>query len=310
MSEMTEPTEPPHAGNIEEWLKWAETKVALSLAVSFYFKPPPSSFAEGILECYRHYLELCEPHLRWYGSETSGKYREADSKVLRIPFRRVPEAIEHDKFWAWMTYAGADYRDAAPYQFDVALDPDKDALSFFRAAFPVGMFASDFAGFTALVETFARRVPFFFGYAGLSFSEALEIKRKQSNEQLLLPAAMRFSGVEVESSICTRLCCRDSIKGVNWLTLIDSSLVERLGGRAALRAQLDSAIALRDLPAGLMIQAGQEPELGDVNAGERLPLYRQVHRAMRPVRVVDHWLFGGRFFLQQETRRWMSRFDD
>lgn len=305
---MTEPTEPPHAGNIEDWLKWAETKVALSLAVSLYFKPPRAPAAEGVLECYREYLELCEPHLRWYAGE-NGTYRKADPKVLRIPFRRVPEAIEHEKLWAWVAMAGDNHQDAAAYQFRAMLSED-DALSYFRAAFPVAMFADDFGRFEALVERFAKRVPFFFGSAGFSFSTSLEIARRQMNEQCLVPAAMRFSGVEVEAHVGTCLCCKESIKGVSWLTLISSALAERLGGKPTLRAGLGEAIEIHDLPAGLMIQAGSAPGLGDVNAGERLPLYREVHRVLTPIRNLGHWPLGDRAFWQDETRRWMSRFDD
>jgi hypothetical protein len=59
-----------------------------------------------------------------------------------------------------------------------------------------------------------------------------------------------------------------------------------------------------------MIQAGPEPGLGDVNAGDRLPAYREVHRALTPVRSSNHWALGNRAFWKDETRRWMSRFDD
>jgi hypothetical protein len=305
-----QPTEPPNAGNLEEWLRWAQTEIALSLAVSLYFKPPPSAFAEGLLECYRHYLELCEPLLHWYASSTSD-YRKANPKVLQIPLRRVPEAIDHGKYWSWAVYAGEDFRDAAPCQFSATVDPAAHRLSKLRAAFPVEMFAGDPARFVTLVKAFAARVPFFFGYAGFSFSESNELMQKQAREHLLVPAAMRFSGVEVEAQIAaTTLCCTDSIKGVNWLTLLSSAFVARLDGKAALRAQLSEAIALHDLPAGLMIQAGPAPGLGDVNAGDRLPLYREVHRALTPVRNLNHWPLGNRAFWQEETRRWMSRFDD
>lgn len=307
---MTQPSEPPAAGNIEEWLRWAETKIALSLAVSLYFKPPPAPVAEGLLECYRQFLDLCEPRLRWYGSETSGRYREADPKVLRIPFRRVPEAMDHGKSWYWCAMGGEHHRHASPCQFEAYLTNDRENLSFFRAAFPVEMFAADFGGFAALVKSFAARVPFFFGYGGFSLSNSLEVSTRQSNEQHLAPVAMRFSGIQVEQHSATRLCCKEAIKGVDWLTLIGSSFVEKLGGRAALRARLSEAIDLDDLPAGLMIRAGTAPGLGDVNAGERLPLYREVHRALTPVRNLSHWPLGDRAFWEPETRRWMSRFDD
>lgn len=309
---MKPPEDMPSAGNMDEWLKWAETKVALSLAVSFFFKPPSSAFAAGLLECYREYLGLCGPRLRWYGSESSSKYREATPKVLEIPFRRLPEAIGNGKVWSWAAYAGHDYRDAAPFQFEALVNSDSHHQSSFRAAFPVEVFGADLPSFIALAKRFAERLPFFFGYGGLSFSESQEIKRRQVNEAHMVPAAMRFSGVEVEGEFHTptRLCCKDKIKGVNWLTLLSPPFVEELGGKAALREKLSEGVILHDLSTGLMIQAGPEPGLGDVNAGERLPLYREVHRALTPVRNSSHWPLGNRAFWQDETRRWMSRFDD
>lgn len=309
---MSEAAEFPSGGDVAEWVRWGETKISLSLAVSLYFKLPRSAFVDGLLECYQQYLDLCEPQLRWYGSETSGRYREVDKKVLRIPFRRVPEVVQNGKFWAWMVYAGEHHRHAAPYQFEgmLAEEGEGSLTGHMRAAFPVKMFREDLGRFVELVKALAARAPFFFGYGGFSFSEAIEISTRQQNENYLLPSAMRFSGVEVESRDRTCICCMDTIKGVNWLTLLSPPFVERLGGRAALRAQLSEAIMLHDLPSGLMIQAGPAPGLGDVNAGERLPLYREVHRVLKPVRVVDHWLLGDRVFKTDETRRWMSRFDD
>jgi hypothetical protein len=307
---MNQPAEPPSAGNLQEWLKWSETKIALSLGVSFYIKPPRSGYADGMLECYREFLDLCEPQLKWYASEL-GTYRKATPKVLRIPFHRLREAMDHDKEWGWCAGGGEHHRDASPCQFRVLAGTDKYELNLFRAGFPVEMFSSDLGRFVALVKRFAERLPFFFGYAGFFFNNSLEASTQQQNEQYLLPVAMRFSGVEVEHDTATILCCEHSIKGVNWLTLLSPSLVEQLGGKAPLRAHLSESVVLHDLATGLMIQAGPEPGLGDVNAGERLPCYREVHRALTPVRNLNHYALGPRLFRQNDaTRRWMNRFDD
>lgn len=304
-----EPFNHMSAANLDEWLAWARTKIELSLAVSLYFQPPREAIADGILECYREFLEMTEPHLRWYAND-NGTYRQATAKVLRIPFRRVPEVLGNNKYWAWVAMAGEHHRHASAYQFACNLTDDPENLSFFRAAFPVAMFAGDLRPFIALVKKFAERAPFFFGYAGFSFSESLEAATKQTNEQYLVGPAMRFSGVEVEADLATGMCCQRQIKGVNWLTLVAPQLVEQVGGKAALRAQLSDAIDFHDLKTGLLIQAGPEPGLGDVNAGERLPLTREVHRALTPIRIREHDGFGGRFFWQDETRRWMRRLDD
>jgi len=301
--------DPPVGGNLQDWLRWAETKICLSLAASFYLKAPRELFAAGVLECYRDFLEMCEPHLRWYASE-GGSYRKATAKVLRIPFTRLAQAMEHGQDWSWCTGAGEHHRHASPYQFQAMVGTPRHAPHPFRAAFPVEMFSADFGRFVDLVKRFASRVPFAFGNAGFSFNNSLEAYTEQCNEKHLLPVAMRFSGVEVEDRISTSLCCKDTIKGVNWLTLISMDFVERLGGKGALRAQLSEAIALHELPTGMMIQAGPAPGLGDVNAGERLPLYREVHRVLTPIRNLDHYMLGARIFGKDETRRWMSRFDD
>ncbi len=301
----------PPTADLKELLKWASTKLTVSLAMSLYVKPPPSKCAEGILAVYRRYLELCEPRLTWFADETGKKYREATPEVLRIPFRRVPEALDHDRLYSWGAFAGKHHRHASPYQFEAMLDPDGEndgSLDYLRAAFPVAMFQSDFGQFVALVKELSSLVPVYHGTAGLSFSESMVEVQKQTNEQYLVAASARFSGVEVQNHVGTSLSCGNAIKGVNWLTMIEKSFVKRLGGEKALRARLCDPIAVHTLPWGLMIQAGPEPGLGSVNDGEQLSLYREVNRALRPVRVSVHFNLGVQLD-EARTRRWINRFD-
>jgi hypothetical protein len=281
------------------------------LAVTLYFKPPPAKCADGILKVYQRYLELCEPHLTWFADETGKKYREARPDVLRIPFDRVPQSLDNGKTYTWGAFAGKHHRHAAPFQFFGFLDADEYGngdMSFLRAAFAVDTFRDDFGRFVALVKDLAALVPVFHGGAGLSFSESMVQGQKQTNEPYLISAAAHFAGVEVEDPIATSLSCRDAIKGANWLTLIDASFVKRLGGEKTLRASLSDAITLHPMPWGLMIQAGPEPGLGVVNDGEQLPLYREVNKALRPVRVAVHQNFGVEFE-ETRTRQWIGRFD-
>ena len=103
---MSASMEPPQNGDLETWLRWAGTKLTVSLAMSLYFKPQPSACAEGVLAIYKRYLELCEPHLTWFADETTGKFRKASPEVLRIPVRRVPEAVGKGKPYSWCAFAG------------------------------------------------------------------------------------------------------------------------------------------------------------------------------------------------------------
>jgi hypothetical protein len=90
--------------------------------------------------------------------------------------------------------------------------------------------------------------------------------------------------------------------------MLDASLVKRLGGEKTLRTHLSEAITVHRMPWGLMIQAGPEPSLGAVNMGETLPLYREVNKALRSLRVAVHWNLGVQFD-EARTRRWIGRFD-
>lgn len=307
----TEVREPPDTTDPKKLQKWAGTKLSLSLAVTMYFKPPRESCAGGALKVYQRYLELCEPHLTWFADETGKRYREARSDVLQIPFDRVPQSMESGKFYAWCAFAGKHHRDAAAHQFACILSPEEfqpGTLSFLRAAFPVDMFREEIGQFVHLVREMAAGVPVFHGYAGFSFSQSMVEVKAQGNEPYLVAAAAHFLGPEVESETSTQLCCTKAIKGINWLTMLDASLIKRLGGEEELRRRLGEEITIHSMPWGLMIQAGPEPGLGVVNAGETLPLYRRVNEVLRAVRVPVHMNLGVKFD-EQLTRRWISRFD-
>jgi hypothetical protein len=77
------------------------------------------------------------------------------------------------------------------------------------------------------------------------------------------------------------------VRRASWLTLLSGNCVEQLGGRDRLQAALAGGSAhLHALGEGaLMIQAGPEPRLGHPAAGDFLPEYQQVARAIRPVRI-------------------------
>jgi hypothetical protein len=62
-----------------------------------------------------------------------------------------------------------------------------------------------------------------------------------------------------------------------------------------------------------MIQAGPAPGAGDLNAGDRLPLYREVSRALKPIRTTYHPKLGYEReggFGEAGTNAWLARFDD
>ncbi|MFW8607745.1 type VI immunity family protein [Rhizobium beringeri] len=103
------------------------------------------------------------------------------------------------------------------------------------------------------------------------------------------------------------------IKSINWLTVINEEIVGKLGGQGALAKELGESCPIHGIDGGLIIQAGSEPQLGDVNRGLVLDDYRRVAKVLEPVRFNDYR--RGLFVLPEpydkieETRRWLRRFE-
>jgi len=100
------------------------------------------------------------------------------------------------------------------------------------------------------------------------------------------------------------------ISNVSWLTLLGREFVERKGGREAIEralVALSPDIVVHPLGAGVCIQAGPLPQIGDVNRGDQLPLYHQVGRYLKDLRSTDPpWQLDG---LADDTEEWYARFD-
>ncbi|WP_395804889.1 type VI immunity family protein [Archangium minus] len=77
------------------------------------------------------------------------------------------------------------------------------------------------------------------------------------------------------------------VRRASWLTLLSGNCVEQLGGLDKLRAKLGEGPALLHTleNKAVLLQAGPEPRLGDLSQRDFLPAYRQVARAIRPIRL-------------------------
>jgi hypothetical protein len=123
--------------------------------------------------------------------------------------------------------------------------------------------------------------------------------------------ARRFPGIDVEPFGALASSADKGIKNINWLTLVGDVFLERMGGRDAVRRQLASVerVVVHDLQHGIMIQAGPEPACGDADRGERLELYHDVGRMLRPLMIPERDLdIGDRIGGVELGRSWVYRF--
>jgi Protein of unknown function (DUF3396) len=94
--------------------------------------------------------------------------------------------------------------------------------------------------------------------------------------------AMRHPGYDVPRTGDSRFYIKDRVIGARWLTFLGPHLASQLGGAEALAAALPG-VTLVPAGHGLMLRAGAEPEIGDVNRRVDTPLLRVVARALEPV---------------------------
>jgi hypothetical protein len=127
---------------------------------------------------------------------------------------------------------------------------------------------------------------------------------------------MRHPGINIASDHATwPLRDEKGVETVNWLTLLGEIPLQKLGGVAQLRRKLAATpeVEIVETKHGLILKAGEAPQLGDLNRDLKLPLYRAVYFAIKPVLdpvIRDFSPFNlGRPDDAEYTERWLRRFE-
>jgi hypothetical protein len=206
--------------------------------------------------------------------------------------------------------------DVAPYQAHVLVKRARyDELSFVSANMPVCN-ETGRLNFDVLVDAVLRWCSIcrpMHGTAGFALTFASGM---QQNTKYALSIMKRFPGFEyVDGVDFTRevAAAHDRIKCVNWLTVLCDSIVTELGGIETMRAGLQSMCSFHEYPGGVVIQAGETPQLGDTYRADIPEAYRMVARYTRAVRfeAYSDLLFrvpDGADHIE-ETLSWVRRFD-
>ncbi|HCM4116751.1 TPA: DUF3396 domain-containing protein [Salmonella enterica subsp. enterica serovar Cerro] len=129
--------------------------------------------------------------------------------------------------------------------------------------------------------------------------------------------ALRYPSLSVISTIHLQsIANNNNLKTISWMTILDHSLVKRLGGLKWLEKELhaESSASVTRFSHGLIIQATEYPDLTPVSEGLNKS-YQAVNKLLRPIRVppenIDSLhLFGANQFNKATSIVWYARFDD
>lgn len=192
-------------------------------------------------------------------------------------------------------------------------DPDDMAQRhFLRVCLPLDETKNP-DGTVELLRTLLSMVDFDSGYCGHSYywdtgSPEAERELAQSNRGWLA----RYPGLSYGKPLGLFSLVDFGILGVSWLTFLGKAKTGALGGSDALAARLPAAIETYPIAndRGLLIRAGTQPELGDVNRGRDLPSYHAVGKALASLAVPEEWidnlLVTG--MSAEESQEWYMRF--
>jgi hypothetical protein len=295
------------------------TVLEIGLLATLYFDGGHEpQVREMVGECFEEYAGHCGRFLRWGRHPRSYAWHELERLPVPSPkewFLR--KKLKADDMWQFYYHGGQQEWDASVYRVHAYGARKWEAeqsgwLSYLSAGVPLAWLEERGRDFLGLVLGWCRRLRPMHGYGGVGIMESPDLGLAASLEQAVYAMARRFPGLEVDYPFLHMGCLRGGIKGVNWLTVLGDEYVAKAGGLAHLRSSLSGdEVSFYEYPGGIVIQAGERPEIGDVNRQLWPAAYREVNRLLKPIRVREHLPFhGAAGFRSDETLEWLARFDD
>jgi hypothetical protein len=281
--------------------------VKLGVGLSVYYRGTFKENAKGLVQFYRTAIDHIGPFVRFF--HVDGKNQ---------PVRRKKDTLDLLPFWA-----SEGYTDRGLYGLCLESGPEKYEVSdrafklyegmhhgLVRLMLPVEFVAEDAAAFVDVAKTACDELMLWSGTGGFALNMIPNYPGDLPNRRVAF-VANRFLGIDVEPFGALASSADKGIKNINWLTLVGDVFLARAGGRDAVRDRLRSlaGVVVHDLQDGIMIQAGPRPAFGDVNRGERLELYHDIGRTLRPLMIPPADLdIRNRIGGVEQSERWVYRF--
>ena len=172
--------------------------------------------------------------------------------------------------------------------------------------------------FQKLFVDFARLLKAEHGHGGFALN--LSLPRAHANESTEAFMVSKMAGLDAGNAVLIAARhdkgIEDHIVNVSWLTAINNSMVEKVGGLATLRSELPvSWFAKYDYGSGLVIQAGPEPVIAAVELDPKPAIYVLPAMALADIRIspIEHLHEGSHDGEPRLTGlaaiEWFERFD-
>jgi len=260
-----------------------------NLMIVFFGQRPFADMVEGAARCVDRFLEMTPAkQLKWsiIGTTSSSHKPLTDRDLARCQSMLVPKiAKQKDIYFRLMgpEKYGPDfgvmiYGERNPRKVGLRDQANVIEMTFPRAL--LGTIGED--AFVATVRDLFEKLPCDSGYASVALCFGKESRCDRAGTHIA-PLAMRSHGFDVPNTLWTSTRVGKRSRGARWLTLLSMELVNELGGRDALHDKLADGVDVMSGRRGVLLRAGQTPEIGDVNRNEMTPLLSSVAHAIEPV---------------------------
>ncbi|MEB8679322.1 DUF3396 domain-containing protein [Cronobacter malonaticus] len=267
-----------------------------------------------IAEAWQLYHNEFGAKLKWGYIDDPSKPLDYNVKLTKILKKYISDSFGESFFFDW--YSDAGFRYASYYSVSVGsmagwYESIHKNVSYFGFYIPIEeLNRKDFL--KALLSQFCDILQPLHGLMGLGIQQCYEKERYQHLEYEI---CNEFNGVDVINSNTDKKM-RAGLRSVNWYTFFNNEWLNKLGGIQYLRSALSNAsIEIIPYDAGVIIRAGEWPELGWVKDNPYPELYVKVNKVLKPIRAPEIGSLGygsiaGEIrFDRNSTARWLARFD-
>lgn len=270
------------------------TLTALTFGINLYFNESFYAIPAQTLQSFELFQKASAGMpLTLYANENMNEHKPVNKRVMGMLGTWLASDAPQRPFVALELKSSPTPQDAPHLKYQVWGDITTQS-NIISMAFPSAFGEEKADEMLALVVQLAEFIPFRSGLAGYSFECSRYAKRK--SETHAWSTSMRHPGVDivripvdakalgkVRGEVDSKAPVgSQGVKGVGWLTLLDASLCSELGGVAALRQKLPTPIEILECRHGVILKAGPKPELGDIDRGETLALYREIYKLLVP----------------------------
>ncbi|MDR2819942.1 MAG: DUF3396 domain-containing protein [Desulfovibrio sp.] len=250
---------------------------------------------EAVLSIFNDYCDFYQKHLRWTTNPETGRWK----KLKKGPADYLqPKEWLLDKApgegWAFVYHGGEKKTDATDIVFLASGRPfygvEQHDLSTVACRFPLADFFAQRFSIQTLLKNWCALLQPWHGRAGLSIGKSFgyadwALSRVTESELLLRYPGLQFwsvgEGLYFENKGGGLY---DGPRCADWIIVLSDHFVEKLGGKATVIGAMDP-LPTYEYPGGLILQAGEFPQLGSYTEKGMLADYMRIGKIIEPIRA-------------------------